>query len=409
MSDSRGWCASALVLIAACSFPEYAVAPLTTPDCANGVRDGEEEGPDCGGACAACPLCSDGRRNGDETGVDCGGSCEPCATCDDGTQNGSESDEDCGGLCSQRCDTDQRCRENADCQSLVCASVCQPSDCRDKVRNGLETGVDCGGGCDGCGNGSACEVDSDCQSSRCQSAICVAAGCTDEIVNGRETDTDCGGDECAPCMAPGKCKLARDCTSLVCAAGMCAAPSCTDKIENQDESSADCGGSCEPCAVGDGCTKAADCASGFCLRDTCVPEGPSGQPLSRGGWTLTSSEGATESGNAKAFDGDESTYWTSGVTQRSDMYVDLDLGKQRIFFTALLKVVTQPQNQDLPGYIDVYVSTDGNFGEPAKRHVRGDEWLWVNFGSAQVGRYVRFQITDPLSRAWSIGEITVLD
>jgi hypothetical protein len=408
MVDSRGWCASALVLIAACSFPDYEVPPVgVTPTCLNAVRDGDEAGVDCGGSCKPCPVCSDGMRNGDEEAVDCGGSCDACPTCEDGLQNGSESDEDCGGTCS-RCDTNQRCRESADCESLVCSSVCQPPDCNDRVRNGLETGVDCGGGCPGCENGSACEENDDCVSARCQGQICVAAGCTDGVVNGAETDTDCGGEECAPCAAPGKCEQERDCASLVCTSGTCSEASCEDKVQNQGESWPDCGGAaCSACQIGEGCFVAADCVSLLCLRGTCVPENPSGQPLSKGSWTLSSSEGSTESGNAQVFDGDASTHWTSGAQQRAGMYVDLDLGKQTIFFKALLQVVSSPHEADFPGFIDVYVSTDGSFGEPTSPREQGNQWLWVDFEGPQVGRYLRFVITEPKARQWAIGEINV--
>jgi len=47
--------------------------------CFNGIKDGDETGVDCGGACAPCATCDDGIKNGQETGVDCGGpDCEPC-------------------------------------------------------------------------------------------------------------------------------------------------------------------------------------------------------------------------------------------------------------------------------------------------------------------------------------------
>lgn len=407
MSRSRGLCAVALVTVAACSFPDYTVTSST--DCSNGLQDGAETGVDCGGECGACPRCSDDMRNGDETGVDCGGSCDPCATCTDGAQNGSETDVDCGGSCRERCEVDERCLEAEDCVSLVCDRVCQPSSCNDGVRNGAETGPDCGGGCEGCENGSACNEPDDCLSARCVEQICVDAGCTDGVLNADETDEDCGGPECAPCAPPGKCELERDCVSKVCGTGgLCLEPTCEDKVHNQDETSPDCGGaSCDPCEEGQGCAVATDCVTDVCLRGTCVPAGPTNQELSRLGWVLSSSETATQSGQTNVFDGTDSTYWTSGATQRAGMYVDVDLGKQTIFFKALLKDVAAPQNQDLPGFIDAYVSSDGNFGEPVRTRIQGNEWLWVDYQGPQVGRYLRFQITEPRGRNWSFGEIYV--
>ena len=54
-------------------------ACTTGPSCTNGIKDGDEEGVDCGGSCPdVCPTCEDNVMNGDETGVDCGGSCGPC-------------------------------------------------------------------------------------------------------------------------------------------------------------------------------------------------------------------------------------------------------------------------------------------------------------------------------------------
>ena len=70
-----------------------------TPNCNDGIMNGDETGVDCGGSCDPCPTCNDGIMNGDETGVDCGGSCDPCPTCNDGVMNGDETGVDCGGSC----------------------------------------------------------------------------------------------------------------------------------------------------------------------------------------------------------------------------------------------------------------------------------------------------------------------
>jgi hypothetical protein len=351
-------------------------------------------------------------RNGDESGVDCGGSsCTPCPRCDDDLQNGDESDVDCGGTCGARCATDRRCREDADCGSLVCDRVCQPSSCQDEVRNGAETSVDCGGSCPGCVNGSACRLDTDCIDRRCQGQVCVSAGCTDGVVNGKESDEDCGGADCAPCAADQRCERSDDCDSHVCSsAGLCLAASCSDSTLNQGESDLDCGGSfCTACDIGQACETALDCASELCRNGTCVPEQPSGQPLSSAQWKLSSSEVDTQSGTESAFDGLDGSAWTSGKAQYSGMYVDVDLGKTEIFFRALLKVTGSPYGDDFPGSIDVYVSNDGTFGTPTLTGLRGDQWTWCTFSGAQVGRYLRFVITQPKPLSWSIGEIQLLN
>jgi hypothetical protein len=390
MVQSRVWCAVAVLCLAACSFPEFRVPAETGTSCADGLQNGQETGVDCGGpSCAACPTCDDELRNGDE------------------------SDVDCGGACSSRCEMNQRCREGADCASRVCNEqfVCEPPSCQDRVRNGSETGVDCGGACEGCGNGSACQGNDDCTDRRCQEGVCVSAGCTDGLVNGHESDLDCGGSECAPCKPGGKCDRAEDCDSGICnAAGTCVTASCNDLAQNQGESDVDCGGpSCSPCEIGGTCELGTDCDSGLCRSHTCVPETPSGQPLSSASWKLSSSEAQTQSGTSSAFDGVDGTAWSSGKPQYSGMYVDLDLGAPRIFFKALLKVTAAPYGEDFPGRIDVYVSSDGNFGEPTLVGQQGNQWLWCDFQTAQVARYLRFQITEPKSVSWSIGELQILN
>jgi F5/8 type C domain len=411
MFDRRVWCASALLSIAACSFPAF-----RTPDgeggalaagCSNKVRDGDETGVDCGPGCGACPVCADGLRNGDETGVDCGGRCAACPSCDDHLQNGAESDVDCGGTCVKRCEPKQRCREAADCTTLVCNVVCQAAECNDHVHNGLETSTDCGGGsCPQCDNGSACGAGSDCTSNRCQNQICVSAGCTDGIANGKESDKDCGGTECAPCMVDGKCTVARDCDSGVCTSkNACAAATCSDLVRNQGESSVDCGGAgCAPCENGKTCLVPSDCETNLCQSGTCVPEFPAGQPLSRSQWVLSTSESATATGMTDPFDGNPATCWVSGASQYSGMFVDVDLGKPEIFFKALLKVTETPHDQEFPATMEVLVSNDHTFGDPVAS-VMGNQWTWVDFQSAQVGRYVRFRLGAPGQHMWSIGEL----
>jgi hypothetical protein len=48
------------------------------PSCSNKIKDGKEEGVDCGGKCKPCPSCHDYTLNQDEEDVDCGGPCKEC-------------------------------------------------------------------------------------------------------------------------------------------------------------------------------------------------------------------------------------------------------------------------------------------------------------------------------------------
>lgn len=94
-----------------------------TPSCENGIKDMAEEGPDCGGPCAACtaaPTCTDGVQNGEETGVDCGGPCAQC-TIPDGCGNGTvDTDEACdhGGSVQLAC-------VYGEMSCMVCNAQCQ--------------------------------------------------------------------------------------------------------------------------------------------------------------------------------------------------------------------------------------------------------------------------------------------
>lgn len=88
------------------------------------VRTGEAcvcEAPYVGATCAF--SCSDSLLNGDEQGVDCGGSC--AATCADGTA----------------------CEDASDCTSNYChptTALCVTPTCSDGLMNGLEENIDCG-------------------------------------------------------------------------------------------------------------------------------------------------------------------------------------------------------------------------------------------------------------------------
>ncbi|MBN1793071.1 hypothetical protein JW826_05295 [Candidatus Woesearchaeota archaeon] len=82
-----------------------------TPTCYDGVKNGYEDGIDCGGLCPPCIGCFDGVQNchagGCEEGVDCGGPCPACPSCYDGIKNchddACEDGIDCGGPCEKRC------------------------------------------------------------------------------------------------------------------------------------------------------------------------------------------------------------------------------------------------------------------------------------------------------------------
>jgi PKD repeat protein len=170
--------------------------------CSDNLKNGIEEGIDCGGICGPCSNCTDNLLNQGEEQVDCGGPCNACPSCSDGIKNSNETDIDCGGGCLP-CTGGLSCKINRDCDSLTCRFLkCDVASCVDGIKNQDEESIDCGGTCPN-----------------------VCHSCSDGIMNGNEKGLDCGG-ICGPCG------------------------SCSDGIKNQDEDLTDCGGfSCKTCTL----------------------------------------------------------------------------------------------------------------------------------------------------------------
>jgi len=373
-------------------------------------------------------VCSDGQTSSSETGVDCGGLCPPCnaaqgcvgatdcaskvctqgicqqATCQDSVQNGDETAVDCGGVCEKNCDVGQGCQSPYDCITSVCAGTCQAASCTDGVHNGEESAIDCGGACGACPDGQPCQQASDCQSGSCFHNICVSPGCTDQVKNGNETGVDCGG-SCAPCAGDTTCKANTDCVSLVCdpTSHSCAIASCSDGVRNGTESAIDCGMGCTGCATGQTCTSGADCASGLCKSDVCVPASPSGAQLNRKGWVATASNSDVDSPPGHAIDGNSSSYWSTGTSQTPSIWFKLDMQQPQLFFSIVLDTRLTPG--DAPMMFDVYLSNDGNFGSPTKSGLRGTDITTIDFGSAQLVRYVYFRLRGSTGNWWTIHEL----
>jgi hypothetical protein len=206
-------------------------------------------------------ICADGQRDGDETGVDC------------------------GGTCPTKCGTGKGCLVGADCMSGFCNTstrLCVDSSCGDGVLDGTETDVDCGGSCASkCKASQACKVDADCVDNTCdqKTSKCVSTQCQDDVQDGKETDIDCGGPSCVGCALTKKCLVDGDCASgTYCHAKTltCVADRCSDGKKDGDESDVDCGGSCaHACGDGSGCSGPHDCTGGVCTSGSmcCTPSG----------------------------------------------------------------------------------------------------------------------------------------
>ena len=191
--------------------------------CGNGVVDAFEEWVDCGGPeCEPCEQCSNGIQDGAETGIDCDDDplteCPDClALCNDGLLNGNEDCPDCGGACTPCDDSycfDGNLDDNFDITAfnetgIDCGGcLCPPciALCGDGILNGNEVEIDCGGNdcppCeDLCGDGvqNGLETGIDCDddpTTACPSCITL---CANGVFDGTETNQDCGGPDCPPC------------------------------------------------------------------------------------------------------------------------------------------------------------------------------------------------------------------
>jgi photosystem II stability/assembly factor-like uncharacterized protein len=88
--------------------------------CSDGIQDGDETGVDCGGSCAPCNQAPVGQSchasSECQTGL-CSANVCRAASCADGVKNGNETGVDCGGGTCPACPRGQPCSGNSDCLS----------------------------------------------------------------------------------------------------------------------------------------------------------------------------------------------------------------------------------------------------------------------------------------------------
>lgn len=417
---------AALLLIAwlaSCSFPDFKVLPEgagppepePTVSCDDGQRNGEETGIDCGLlACGdACPAGQGCNGDDDCESARCvDGKCR-AASCDDQAQNGEESDVDCGGGSGcARCAVGSLCSARSDCDGGDCVQRrCQAISCRDALQNGSESDVDCGGDCSPCDVGEACGTNADCDGVACGKGACQPASCDDALRNQDETDVDCGGG-CTTCADGARCKLSDDCQSGVCDRQTlrCAAPTCDDDVLNGAEPSVDCGATCaSQCALLQACRIAADCATNSCEGDRCLPSQATGEKLSPLGWVATASNTSSPQTNAPqlAIDGAQQTDWTTGTLQKLGMWFQIDMQKTQVFFSIEVDSINQPN--DAASAFDVYVSESAAFPEPPvlTNYQAKKTQLVIAFPKPQVGRYIKFVLSQGGDKWWRMDEIRV--
>lgn len=107
----------------------------------------------------------------------------------------------------------------------------------------------------------------------------LASGCWDtlSVLQPMESDGEdagkcsseakCGGD-CEPCGLGEQCTRNSDCESRVCN-GTCLPAGCRNEVKDEGETDVDCGGSCDPCEDGKRCEQDPHCMSDVCEEGRC--------------------------------------------------------------------------------------------------------------------------------------------
>jgi hypothetical protein len=415
----RNISAALLLLASGCSFPEYRTVdhepePLET--CHDGLLSASEVDVDCGPTCSA--SCATGKTC--TTDGECqSGFCNrgKCAlpSCSDGAKNRSETDVDCGGTDGcKACTVGQRCASAYDCDGGACTNGrCLAPSCGDGLQNQDESDVDCGGktGCDPCLTKQHCVLDSDCDDAECLQGRCQPGSCDDGLKNGDETDVDCGG-SCPACADFRNCGSSLDCRSLVCSpapAHICLAATCNDGVKNGSEPTTDCGRDCQTkCGLTRECVENADCQSGSCLDQRCVPQSATGAVISNAGWFATASATfSQDTAPTKALDHNDGTHWTSGTGQIPGMWFQIDMLQPRSFF-GLDLVCTS--NDDYPRSIRVLLSDDGNEFTAATPTLGGMKTQHFDFGGPKIARFIKLELEqDTNGLWWRIDELRVTE
>ena len=142
--------------------------------CSNGLKDGGEEGIDCGPTCTPCIIgCTD--QNSHNYNINAQIDDGNCETCGDNILNGDEIAMDCGGSlcapCIEGCMDENA--HNYIPEAQVSSGDCET--CNDNVQNSDEAGIDCGGArCVPCDPSSYCDQDTYTTDSNITSDIIVA-------------------------------------------------------------------------------------------------------------------------------------------------------------------------------------------------------------------------------------------
>lgn len=329
--------------LAADAGPE--AAAVSAPPCANGKRDPNELGVDCGPTCGR--LC-----DGDECAEDVDCVSRKCTT----GQCAATPGKTCGVGLPNPCPDGDTCGVDADCASDYCDVTCKAADPgahEDGRRNAGETGKDCGGAAKDkpCPEGEKCSIDDDCISLCTATKTCDAPSATDGKKNAEETDIDCGGPVAPKCALEKTCATNADCELDACTGAKCVVPTSTDGIKNGGETDIDCGGAGVTNYTAPRCAIEKTCAAGSdCLAGGCTPQGKCALPSCATAETSgIDTCGAKETGEAGAAHESccRSLVLPTRTTRRLDKY-EITAGRFRTFLNAV--------GPDIRAWVATYVA-----------------------------------------------------
>lgn len=249
--------------------------------CDDSEVNGRESDLNCGGECEPCAAGKKCFENADCTSQVCtlvkGENYSQCSepSCEDGVRNGDETAPDCGGSC-EGCDDQQPCKKDSDCKSNHCdptSKMCVAATCDDERLNQGETDVDCGGPCDPCDVGKVCAEGTDCVSGRCDQ-VCEPGGAGAACTKGNQCVTGtCSANACAVGFAGDGCYVAADCALEECVNGKCPKGYTGDMCDSNNDchSGACVAAKCGLGGTGSTCAASTDCVSSVCTDNKCAP------------------------------------------------------------------------------------------------------------------------------------------
>ena len=132
-----------------------------------------------------------------------------------------------------------------------------------------------------------------------------------------------------------------------------------------------------------------------------------GTPLSRTGWTPTASNTSPWPNDAleKMLDGDATSRYSSGASQTSGMWVQVDMGQAQTFDKVVLDSGTSIG--DYAPSADVEVSSDGTNWTKVASIVSDGQQIQVASFEPQTARYIKVVNTGSSGKWWSIAEFSV--